>query len=515
MKYVQLICLFGLMFCVQLGSAQTSDKIYEITITTIDKDGDRKVKELVIEGEELSQEEIDELVNGQLDGSENEVDVNVNVNVTDKGNNRDEKTKTITKIIKKRTNLNDEEKIIIDETDMEIEVINDRVYINGEEVKEGEFGDKKVRILKFDEGEDVFMEEALEDVLNEEGIEIGKNEKIYFIETEESNEGIAFLGVTVGSSKDGGVSITGVVEGTSAEKMGLKKGDILMSIDGHKVIGYSSLSKTIKSYIPGEKVKLVYTRNGETKEAQVALSDYQKYSTDAVARAERGPHGKKRMHGHRKAGPAKASLGVKVKMIEEHIVIAQVIDQSAAQKAGLQLGDRILKVNKAKMLTMDQFYHTVKAYKIGDELNFKIERDGKKKNIQATLEQMKPRGKRYKKNKSSRTERIIIKDGNSVQNRADREAGGAIRLTDFELSPNPSPGKINVSFEMDRLAEGETFVVRIISLEGKVIEEKVIDSLDGVYSAEYDLVDSPEGIYLFQIEKQAQTFTKRFVIGRK
>lgn len=512
MKNVALFIVALFLCATQAVVAQSIDKVYEITITTTDKNGNREVKEMVIEGEDLSQEDIDELIQKEIDDSAEEVDVNVNVNVSQGNSTTGEEAKTITKIIKQRSNLTDENKIIVEEHDMEIEVKGDKVYINGEEVVEGDFGDKKVRILRLGDGDD----DEIKEILEGEQIDIQEGDNIFFIEKEESREGIAFLGVTVGRNEGDGVIIEYVLEGTSAEEMGLQVGDKLISINGKEVNAYSSLSKTIKGYLPGDKVTIEYSREGIVKEAIVALSDYENYNDNVrwIERGSRDEGHKKGRHHHRRhhrANPDQAALGVGLSENEEGIIVDFIQKGSAAEKAGIEKGDQIVVVNKAEMLSIEQLQATIQAHKAGDEIKLKVLRDGKKKTIKATLQTRMEKVEKYPRNKSERIERIVIKDRRD-ERIEERELGGAIKLSDFNLSPNPSQGKFNVSFAMDELSAGDHFFVRIISLDGKIVREDKITEFDGRFTKAYDITDLGTGIFLYQVEKNEQTFTKRFVI---
>lgn len=497
----------------QFGYAQVNQKTYEITVTITDKDGNTEVNELVIEGEEMSQEELDALIQKQLDGYEkDEVDINVNVNVREIGGTQtdDGETKTITKIIKKRNNLSEEEKIIIDEHDMEIEVKGDKVYINGEEVKDGDFGDKKVRIMRFEEGEEYDFEKILEG----HDIEIGEGEKIFFIEREESTEGLAFLGVTTKTPVENGLPIGSIVKGSSAEKMGLQVDDIIMSIDGKKISNFESLSKVVKAYLPGESVNLVYMRDGATNNLDIALSDYDKFNNQNRFLENREGRRKHRRHWVQKSDPKTPSLGVVLQGAhKDAIIINEVLTGSAAEKAGFQAGDIITNIGKAEMLSLDQAISTIKAHEIGDEVKVKIIRDGKKLTLRPILEKQ-ARRDGLQENTSTRIERIIIKEGKD-EARSDFETSGAIKLSDFDLSPNPSDGEINVKFGMDASKAEDEVTVRIIALDGKIVEEKVLEKFDGRFNNTYDLSDHPSGVYLFQAEKNGQKFTKRFVLKQK
>ncbi|HEY2335581.1 MAG TPA: trypsin-like peptidase domain-containing protein [Solirubrobacterales bacterium] len=77
-----------------------------------------------------------------------------------------------------------------------------------------------------------------------------------------------------------------VVPGGPADKAGLKGGDgnlrfqaasyriggdVILAVEGHKVVGPDDLARYISSYQPGDKVKLEILRNGQRKEVEVTL----------------------------------------------------------------------------------------------------------------------------------------------------------------------------------------------------------------------------------------------------
>jgi hypothetical protein len=70
-----------------------------------------------------------------------------------------------------------------------------------------------------------------------------------------------------------GVKIGSVIEGSAGEKAGLQAGDIIMEMDGTKLTGLRQYSDLLKKYQPGDVVKLVVDRNGETKEIELELGE--------------------------------------------------------------------------------------------------------------------------------------------------------------------------------------------------------------------------------------------------
>ena len=68
-----------------------------------------------------------------------------------------------------------------------------------------------------------------------------------------------------------GLRLDGVVPGSPAEKAGMQKGDILMSLGGEAVNGLSGFNDVLKKHQPGDRVKLTWTRDGAPGEAEVEL----------------------------------------------------------------------------------------------------------------------------------------------------------------------------------------------------------------------------------------------------
>ena len=92
----------------------------------------------------------------------------------------------------------------------------------------------------------------------------------------------ALLGITMGTvdkkfademklSSVSGVYINEVLKGSAAEKAGLKKNDVIVAIDGQKVMDASSVQAKVNNYHPGDKATITYIRDGKQQEAQVVF----------------------------------------------------------------------------------------------------------------------------------------------------------------------------------------------------------------------------------------------------
>lgn len=81
-----------------------------------------------------------------------------------------------------------------------------------------------------------------------------------------------FLGVYLEDGDDA-VVITGVEEGSAAEKAGLQEGDILLEINNNKMRSYDDVVDFMAKTKPGEKVSITYERAGKKKTTDAELKE--------------------------------------------------------------------------------------------------------------------------------------------------------------------------------------------------------------------------------------------------
>ncbi len=87
------------------------------------------------------------------------------------------------------------------------------------------------------------------------------------------SESRVILGIYTDDSHDGdGVKIKGLTEGSGAEKAGLQKGDVILSIDGKTTNKVKNIGEALDGKKADDKVEVVYTRDGKKANATVALT---------------------------------------------------------------------------------------------------------------------------------------------------------------------------------------------------------------------------------------------------
>ena len=73
------------------------------------------------------------------------------------------------------------------------------------------------------------------------------------------------------------------------------------------------------------------------------------------------------------------------KDITEGVVIAEVVKDSPAEKAGIKAGDVVIKVENNKVSDIAQFRYRLYSYKIDETIKIEVIRDGKTKELKIKL----------------------------------------------------------------------------------------------------------------------------------
>lgn len=72
---------------------------------------------------------------------------------------------------------------------------------------------------------------------------------------------------------DAGVTVIDVVDGSPADKAGLRENDIITEIDGDKIEGTGELYRSIRAHKPGDKISIAYIRDGKLGKVDVELGE--------------------------------------------------------------------------------------------------------------------------------------------------------------------------------------------------------------------------------------------------
>ena len=146
--------------------------------------------------------------------------------------------------------------------------------------------------------------------------------------------------------EDGGVLLSDVIAGSAADKAGLEDGDVVVRVDGTKVGTPDDMRRAIQGKKAGEMVTLSYLRDGKTRTAKATLSEEKERPTDRVKRRVKEMR-LEREHGWLgvQTQPLTGGLGAYFHAENGGALVAEVEDNSPAEKLGLKAGDVIVKVD--------------------------------------------------------------------------------------------------------------------------------------------------------------------------
>jgi putative serine protease PepD len=82
----------------------------------------------------------------------------------------------------------------------------------------------------------------------------------------------AYLGVEIADADTGGALVGGVESNSPADDAGLRQGDVITKVDDTDITNSASLTASIRSHEPGDRVTITYTRNGDEHTADVRLA---------------------------------------------------------------------------------------------------------------------------------------------------------------------------------------------------------------------------------------------------
>lgn len=285
---------------------------------------------------------------------------------------------------------------------------------------------------------------------------------------------VSAQGARIGTSVVEKAHVTGAVVDrvaphSPAEESGIEIGDVIVKMGGSDITNLDSFTKTFDTFKPGDAIEVSIRKggaDGELKTLKVTLGkagappaeDMGPESVNILTptvRTERADRAvdrvrrqaektrteiekarKDQMDAITKAVEMQenavnryAYLGVVSAEEDEKVMIADVVDGSAAAKAGLQKGDHVYSIGENKVMTRADLQKAIRAHAPGEKVKIQIEREGKDKTLVATLGEV----------MDSPMEVVATQDGVKI------ERGGQpdVRIALPDMPPAPAAGGAN------------------------------------------------------------------------
>ena len=152
----------------------------------------------------------------------------------------------------------------------------------------------------------------------------------------------ADMAASLGLDRVQGAVVSSVVKGSPADKGGVERGDVIVSVNGEAFSDGNALRNRIAATPPGTAVTLGLVRDGKATTARVQLGELR--SARAEAEPSEAPEGGKLGLSLEPMSPERAKeLGLD---FEQGLLVAEVAPTGPAADAGLQPGDVIQEVNR-------------------------------------------------------------------------------------------------------------------------------------------------------------------------
>lgn len=162
-----------------------------------------------------------------------------------------------------------------------------------------------------------------------------------------------YLGVSVAADATGQLVVEELDQRSPAKRAGLRKGDVLLSLNGNKIVDGGMLGDWLRSTSPGEKVTLAVQRDGDTLALEVTLA--------ATSRPLSND-------------PPRATLGIQTREAGDGARVERLLPNSPAVSAGLKLGDIVLKVNDVDVAGPDHLQGVLSEKEPGDAVTLMVRR---------------------------------------------------------------------------------------------------------------------------------------------
>jgi len=182
---------------------------------------------------------------------------------------------------------------------------------------------------------------------------------------------------------DNGVLITGVIEGSGAQKAGLSEEDIIAEINKEKAASIGDIKRIIGNTDPGKEIELKIIRRGKQKIVRVQLTEKRPFY---------GPSPRKWIYYPKDYRPY---VGIRMQElnpqmaeyfnIKAGLLITEVLKDSPADLSKLKAGDVVTTWNTQTITDTDDFYKQLDKSNPGDEIQLAITRKGKQKTVKVTL----------------------------------------------------------------------------------------------------------------------------------
>ena len=222
--------------------------------------------------------------------------------------------------------------------------------------------------------------------------------------------------------------------------------------------------------------------------------------------------------------------GEETTTVEDAAVIEGIIENSAAEEAGLLEGDQITGIDSETISTYQDVVDVLGNYAPGDEISIAYTRAGQAMTTTATLKGATDFQNAFTYEIDDEQEIEVIIDGHEegdvvkkkviIIEKMDDEGAvtreeimepapqNTLEIQELSIFPNPTDGQVKVEFE----GNAEPTTVTLTSIAGKEFFREELKGFDGQYSRQINVSDAPKGALFLTIKQGNKAFTEKIIV---
>lgn len=154
-----------------------------------------------------------------------------------------------------------------------------------------------------------------------------------------------------------GALVSNVIKNAPAKKAGIKRGDVIVSVNGEKIENPRQLSMTAADLKPGSTARVGIIRDGEKREVELKVAKLPGPKEEVAKATKPALQKQLGIEGQNLTPELKKQIGAKA---EQGVVISRILPDSPAALAGLRRGDVIIEANRKAIADTDQLREALK-----------------------------------------------------------------------------------------------------------------------------------------------------------
>ncbi len=171
------------------------------------------------------------------------------------------------------------------------------------------------------------------------------------------------LGATL-REENGEVFVVKMLKGGAAHKAGVRPGDEILQIDGHKIASINDVKQALADHKPGQALQF-----------SVSPAKGARHLTLVPAAAQAVPL----------KAPDRPMIGAVLANESGEVVVMRLYEGGPAEQSGIRSGDDIKAIDGHHVTTREQCVAILNRHKPGDDVNVTLERDGWRRNFLVKL----------------------------------------------------------------------------------------------------------------------------------